>query len=72
MGLKLLSSIYVEQHFMCTNKFYFLSFQVAHVHEMNIFEEGKKKQIVFYEIYIYFYFFLEDLPGRRHLYVVAW
>ena len=46
MGLKLLSSIYVEQHFMCTNKFYFLSFQVAHVHGMNTFEEEKKGEII--------------------------
>ena len=26
MGLKLLSSIYVEQHFMCSNKFYLFIF----------------------------------------------
>ena len=69
MGLKLLSSIYVEQHFMCSNKFYFLSFQVAQVHGMNIFEEKKEKQIVYYQSSIYFYFFLEDLPGNEFTFV---
>ena len=43
MGLKLLSSIYVEQHFMWSNKFYIFIFQVAQVHGINIFEKEEEQ-----------------------------
>ena len=56
MGLKLLSSIYVEQHFMCSNKFHLFIFQLAQ--GINIFEKELSS------VYGYFFIFLFEDPKK--------